>query len=40
MNQENLCAVLIKQIGDTLQKNGDNEIKKTGLTFAQMIVLM
>lgn len=40
MGQENLCAILIKQIGDTLQKNGDNEIKKTGLTFAQLIALL
>lgn len=40
MEQEHLCTILIKQIGDTLQKNGDNEIKKKGLTLAQLIVLL
>ncbi len=40
MKQKDLCAILIKRIGDILQKNGNNEIKKTGLTFAQMAVLM
>lgn len=40
MKQENLCSLLIKQIGDTLKKNANNEMKLKDLTFAQVAVLL
>lgn len=40
MKQENSCALLIKQISDTLKKNANNDMKKTDLTFAQTAVLL
>ncbi len=40
MDPKNSCAILIKQIDDTLQKKGNNENRKAGVTFAQMTVLM
>lgn len=39
MKQENSCSLLIKQIGDTLKKNANNEMKLRDLTFAQVVVL-
>ena len=40
MKQENLCSLLIKQIGDTLKKNANNAMKLKDLTFAQVAVLL
>lgn len=40
MKLENSCALLIKQIGDTLKKNANNDMKETDLTFAQTAVLL
>lgn len=40
MKQEKSCALLIKQISDTLKKNANNDMKKADLTFAQTAVLL
>lgn len=34
------CGLLIHQIHNTLEKNGNNQLKKKGLTFSQMNVLI
>ncbi len=40
MQQNNTCGVMIHQIHNTLEKNANNQLRKKGLTFSQMSVLM
>lgn len=40
MAQKQDAGLLIHQIHNTLEKNGNNQLKKKGLTFSQMNVLM
>lgn len=40
MAQREKCGVLIHQIHNVLEKSGNNQLKKKGLTFSQMNVLI
>lgn len=40
MKQDISCALLIKQIHDTLEKNANNDMKDRDITFAQATVLL
>lgn len=40
MSQKGKCGLLIHQIHNFLEKSGNNQLKKKGLTFSQMNVLM
>lgn len=40
MAQKQNCGLLIHQIHNILEKRGNNQLKKKGLTFSQMNVLM
>lgn len=40
MAQKQNCGLLIHQIHNTLEKHGNNQLKKKGLTFSQMNVLI
>lgn len=39
MKQEEKCGVLLHQIHNALEKRGNNQLKKKGLTFSQIHVL-
>lgn len=40
MERKDQCGVLIHQIHNVLEKRGNNQLKKKGLTFSQMNVLI
>ena len=40
MENNSNCGVIIHQIHNTIEKNGNNQLKKKGLTFSQMAVLL
>ncbi len=40
MKQNDNCGVMIHQIHNTIEKNANNQLKKKGLTFSQMAVLL